>query len=197
MPASTARSATARRASLERRPRLIVLQPDLSVLQTWTEHIESGGHMAVAGVGDPVGVFDLLADTSRQCAGLLLPWPDPDFDPTEFFALMKRANVPEPPIVLGFAPEWSREVALSASRLGVHGFLTAPLRLNDLINEVLTYRRTRQTPSSVRLLGASGAMDDARWRGRMLELASNVPRQGAGRFEKQVEAVVDVLDVQC
>ena len=182
---------------MERRPRLIVLQPDPEVLATWTESIEAGGHMRVAGVRDPVGVFDLLADTQHQCAGLLLPWPDRDFDPTEFFALMKRANVPEPPIVLAYAPEWPREVAITASRLGVHGFLTAPLSLHDLITEVLTHRRTRRTPSSVRLLGESAATDSVNWRGRMLTLASNVPRQTEGRFEKQLEAVMELLDVQC
>lgn len=175
-------------------PRLVLLQPDPDARKTWVTTLSDGGHLEVEGASDPVELLEHLSNTERPLAGLLLPWPDHAFDPTEFFALIRKADVPDPPFVLALAPDWPKTIAARASRLGVHAFLTPPLMLRDVVTDLVSLRRTGRSASAAKHLGRSG-VDDPGWRARMVSLASTVPRAGAKKkWEKRINKLLAALD---
>ncbi len=178
---------------LDSKPLIVVLQPEEAVLEHWTERLELGDHLKVFPARRPNDVFQILSDKEARVAAFLLPWPDPEFDPSEFFQSLRSAKLPQAPCVMALARSWEGEVAARAARIGVHSFLNTPLSIQEVLTELIAIRKVGSTPSAARLFGENKGSNPG-WRKRMMWLASNVKREGVSAWERRVRKMLEALD---
>lgn len=180
----------------ENLPQILILQPEDAIIEHWRKILSAGGHLDVVVARTPDDAFGALSDPQAQISAFLLPWPGPDFDPSDFFMALRSANLPQSPCIMALSREWTGEIAARAARIGVHSFLSVPLKLEELITELIAIRKVGSSPSAARLFGEDSGVDPS-WRKRMLWLASNVKREGVSAWERRVRKMLRKLDRAC
>ncbi|MBU0553257.1 hypothetical protein KJ940_17435 [Myxococcota bacterium] len=180
----------------ENLPQILILQPEDALIEHWTRILSAGDHLEVLVARNPEDVFSALGAREARVAAFLLPWPGPEFDPSDFFMALRSANLPQSPCVMALSREWTGEIAARASRIGVHSFLNVPLKLEEVITELIAIRKVGSSPSAARLFGEEGGVDPT-WRKRMLWLASNIKREGVSAWERRVRKMLVRLDRAC
>lgn len=198
---AAARDAPPRRPLGPRKPTLLIVHDDPTVVRGLKGSLETTGHLAVETVRDEDAALERIAAGEGRTIAVLLQWDHPRLRVPRLVAALRSGRYGPAPVVMAMSECWAPEDVTRADSVGVVSFLVPPVRVHQLLTELVAARHGERTASHAAALEAVGRATpagpgnaDPEWRSRMVELAASAPRRNGARRAERVRQLLERLD---